>query len=156
MDYVWICRPGKSAKYEKEFLETNRIYLAWEGYDYDLSELTIRDEIKKVIISERNVTNRTTISNWSGMIWSFVNEMKKDDLVLIPGLKSKKYTLARITGEYEYKSVEFSLFHSREIEIINTNIERNIFPLEAQYSLGAFWTIFKTNKANEIINSLTH
>lgn len=148
---MWVCRPGQQGKYYDMFLEQNRIFLAWEGYRQDLSRMRTRDEFKALVVAEKNPDARTTISNWSGQLYSFCVEMQPGDYVLIPSRSSRTYVLAKIIGDYHYEGGT-KLPHSRAIEIIRKEIPRSSFQQSTQYSLGTFRTVFKVKQEEEVLN----
>lgn len=152
---MWVCRAGKKATFEKYVLTENRIFLPWEGFDTpSLPKLSLND-IRSLVGSTMKTENRTSISNWSGQLYSFVNEMKINDYVMIPSQHSIHYTLATITGEYEYNAVTASgLQHSHTIEILYKNIPRDIFSQSLIYSLGAFRTVFKIRQEDEALSTI--
>lgn len=147
---MWVCRPGQQGKYFDLFMEQSRIYLAWDGYRQDLSCMKTREEFKALVIAEKNPDARTTISNWSGQLYSFCVEMQIGDYVLIPSKGSRSYVLSRITGEYQYDE-RAKLPHSRTVKIIRKDIPRSAFEQSTQYSLGAFRTVFKVKQEEEIL-----
>ena len=50
---IWVCRPGKEGKYFPLFYKNSRIYLAWEGYNADLSSFKTRDEFRNIVKAEK-------------------------------------------------------------------------------------------------------
>ena len=147
---MWVCRPGQQGKYYNLFLSTERIYLAWDGYHRDFSGLATRNEFRDAVVEEKHPEARTTISNWSGQLYSFCVEMNVGDYVLIPSKGSQTYLLCILTGRYEFDATS-ELPHSRKIGIITKAIPREKFPQPIQYSLGAFRTVFKVKQEREII-----
>ncbi len=102
---MWVCRPGQQGKYYDLFLNTNRIYLAWNGYFQDFSGCTTRTEFRETGIAEKNPEARTTISNWAGQLYSFCVEMSFSDYVLIPSKASRTYLLCKVNGAYSSSNV---------------------------------------------------
>jgi restriction system protein len=152
---AWVMRAGKESVYLNKFVEGSRIYLPWEGYKVNLSKLDSREDFKQLVIKEKGDQNRTTISNWGGMLYSFSKEMEIGDCVLIPAKHSKSYILAKISEEYEFNSRDKDgLYHSRKIEIKKTDIPREIFSQQIIYSLGAFRTIFKVIYEDEVMDTI--
>ena len=147
---IWVCRPGKDGIYFPLFCESNRIYLAWEGYNTDLSHYKTLKDFRKLVITEKNPKANTSISNWACQLYSFCVDMQIGDYVMIPDKHSKKYTLATICGDYEYRKYD-ELLHSRKIKILVKDIPRSSFNKTVQYSLGAFRTVFKTRFEEEIL-----
>lgn len=148
---LWVCRPGKNAVHIQRFIEQKKIYLAWDGFCVDLISYDTREQFKELVKLEKSPTSRTSISNWSGQLYSFCKEMNVGDYVLIPYKSSKKYILASICGEYEYDEDD-ELHHSRSIKFIVDNIQRDLFPQNIQYSLGAFRTLFKVRQEKEVLD----
>ena len=147
---MWVCRPGKHSCYYDQVINNSELFLGWEGYDTDLSVLNRLDEFRSLVISEKDPDAPTTISNWAGQLYSFCLAMKVDDYVLIPAQSSRFYTLAILTGEYEYKKgAEFP--HTRKIRILKQRIDRDLFMKSMQYSLGAFRTVFKVKQEDEVL-----
>lgn len=147
---MWICRTGQKSLDISMFLDNNKIYLPWEGYNADFSEYTDLAEFRSIVIQEKNIENRTTISNWSSQLYQFVNGISIDDYVLIPGPQSRHYHLAKVVGNYTYSSDD-KYHHSRNIEFIVKDIPRDIFDQRTQYSLGAYRTLFKAKNEEYII-----
>lgn len=150
---MWICRTGQKALDIEMFLDNNKIYLPWEGYDEDYSKYVDLCEFRKIVINEKGIENRTTISNWSSQIFQFVNGISINDYVLIPGPQSRFYYLAKVTGGYVYSPTD-KYHHSRDIEFIVKDIPRKIFDQRTQYSLGAYRTLFKAKNEEYIIEKI--
>ena len=148
---MWVCRPGQQGKYYELFVATQRIYLAWDGYRKDFSGLMTRAEFKDVVVAEKNPEARTTLSNWSGQLFSFCVEMQNGDYVLIPSRNSRTYLLCQIAGNYEFDSAS-ELPHSRKVQIVSKPIPRDTFSQPIQYSLGAYRTVFRVKQEQEVLN----
>jgi len=151
---MWVCRAGKNAKYIDYYLETSKIYMPWLGFDCDLSLLANRAEFRRIVAEEMETDNRTSISNWSGQLLSFCNEMELQDYVIIPHAFSHNYTLGRVTGKYAYSKFDkYGLHHSREIEIIK-KVPREIFSQAMQYSLGAYRSLFRAKNEDMLLSRI--
>ena len=147
---IWVCRPGKHGSDFDEVQKYGDIFLGWEGYGKDLRSYTSRDQFKELVIAERNPAARTTISNWSGQLYSFCIDMQLGDYVLIPNKNAREFLLAKIDGEYRYEP-ERKYPHVRKITIIKEGIPRQDFSQATQYSLGAFRTVFKVKQEDEVL-----
>ena len=147
---MWVVRAGQKSIFYEKFIENQRIYIPWEGYRFSLKGITNKSEFRQIVEKEKKIENKTSISNWSGQLYSFVEQMKENDLVLIPTKGSHTYTLAKIKSEYFFSN-EDNLCHYRKIEIIEKAIPRSIFPQHIVYSLGTFRTIFKVKQEEEIL-----
>lgn len=154
---MWVCRPGKKAKYIEIFLENSSIYLTWENFDTDLSACHDRNEMKKVLKGFMNTDNRVSIANWAGQAYSFCCEMKIGDYVLIPNTGGREYIFAQIVGNYTYiPNSKNGLYHCRKIKILRRNISKNIFNQETKYSLGAFRTLFKVKNEEYVLDRINN
>lgn len=152
---MWVCRAGQKAIYLDYFLENSRIYLVWQGFRSNLRNYESRYDYRELVMKEKNTDNHTSVSNWSGQLFSFCHEMCVGNYVIIPHERSRKYCLAKITGIYEYdENDERGLFHSHQIEIINDSIPKELFDQTIQYSLGAFRTIFRAKNEDEILRRI--
>lgn len=150
---IWVCRSGKNSIYLDYYLDTSKIYLAWDGFKSDLKRYNEIDDYKFLVIQEKGEASRTSVSNWAGQLNTFCYVMKAGDYVLIPHVGSGAYTLARITGDYEYNDAnDKGLWHSRKIEILKIGVPRELFSKQIQYSLGAYRTIFKVKAEEEVLN----
>ena len=152
---LWVVRAGQKSRFINSIIENSEIYLPWEGYRYPLNTCITADEYREIVKKEKGTENRTSVSNWSGQINSFVNEIKIGDYVLIPMFKSREYVLATVSGEYTFNDKnENGMYHSRKINIMHTRIPANIFSQPVRYSLGAFRTIFKVKQDVDVLKSI--
>lgn len=148
---MWIVRAGIDSPFYDKFINSQKIYLAWEGeYDLDLSDYEDRDDFKAIVAAETRSTCKSAIAGWASQLIAFSKGMQIDDYVLIPSKFSRTFCLAKISGDYEYDEYDYDgLYHSRNITILTTDIPRNIFPQSITRSLGAFRTIFKAKPEHE-------
>lgn len=148
---MWFCRAGKQSEYYDYYMSCQKIFFPSTEYNVNLKNLEWI-EYRDVVSQEIHTYNRTTISNLACQLKYFVEDMKKDDYVLIPqGSKNGEhlYTLAVITGGYNYNK-DAKLHHSHSIRVVLTDISKNVFPQEIQYSLGTYRTIFHLKKEEKI------
>ena len=152
---MWVIRAGQDALYYKKYIEAKRVYIPWDGYHLDLSGIRTREAYRSLVEREKQADSRTSVSNWAGQLFSFVEEMKVGDFVLIPTKGSHTYALGKITSDYEYQDDESDcLYHSRNIEILDEDIPRSIFSQSIIYSLGAFRTLFKAKSESDILSTI--
>ena len=150
---MWVCRAGFKAMYFNQFIQEEKIYLAWKGFDIDFRTLKNMQEIRDLVRAEMESDNNTSISNWSGQLKTFYEGMHIGDSVVIPHVSSKAYTLVKITGDYSYeKDSLIGLHHSRKISLVKVGVPKNVFTQSLNYSLGAYRTIFKVKHEEEIMN----
>lgn len=149
---MWLVRAGRASVYFEKFIMDKKVYLPWEGYRFDLSQYETLKDFRTIVEKEKNTTNRTSVSNWSAQLFSFVQAMKPGDYVLIPSKGSHKYVLSRIVSDYMYSENDSeNLVHSRAIDIIYNDIPKDIFPQGILYSLGTFRTIFNVKQEESIL-----
>lgn len=153
---VWVCRAGKNSIYLDTFLKTKKVYLPWEGFKVDLKQYSDREQLSKLVKAEKGDVARTSIANWSGQLYTFSQVMQVGDSVLIPHTGSRFYTLCKVTSDYNFcDSDENELWHSRDIEILVTDIPRDVFSQSMRYSLGAYRTVFKVKDEEELLTTIT-
>ncbi len=152
---MWVIRAGQNSGFYDKYLKDSRVYIPWDGYRFDLSEIEDRASFRAVVEKEKKTENRTSVSNWAGQLFTFTKEISTGDYVLIPSKGSRSYCLAKIAGDYSFDEKDSDkLYHSRPIEILMTDIPRDIFSQSIIYSLGAFRTIFKAKHEDEIMNMI--
>ena len=152
---IWVCRAGRSSIHLDTFLRTHRVYLPWDGFKVDLKQFSDLEQLKALVRNEKGNVAPTSISNWSGQIFSFSQGMRIGDYVLIPHRGSRYYTFGKITGDYSFcDSDENGLWHSRSIEILEDNIPREVFSQSMRYSLGAYRTVFKVRDEEELLTTI--
>lgn len=147
---IWVCRPGEHSKDYDMVKKHNDIFLGWSGYKVDLHKLRSMESFRELVIAEKHPTAPTTISTWAGQLYSFCCEMKPNDYVLIPNIKSREFMLAVIDGDYRYESHR-KYPHVRRIRVIREGIPRSSFSQATQYSLGAYRTVFKVKQQEEVL-----
>ena len=150
---MWICRSGSTRQLIENSVHDRKIFLAWDGYNVDLSKYRTKEDVCRVIAEEKGINNRKSISNWYRQIYSFVFDMQIGDYVMIPFNHSRQYVLAKIASNYSFDPNNTkNLYHSRDIEIIHENVFREWFPQTVQFSLNAFKTVYKVKVENEVID----
>lgn len=150
---MWVCRSGENNCFFEEIAKNKRIYIPWLGYDYNFSQYKTVQAFREIVAKEKNSYNKTSISNWSSQLDIFCNKMRIGDYVIVPGKDKAKYVLAKIIGEYQYNR-DSLLKHSRQIEVIMTDIDINIFSQDIVYSLRAYRSIFRVSHEEAILSTL--
>ena len=152
---MWVIRAVQNALHYDKYIQNSKVYIPWDGYKLDLSEIKSRSDFRTVVEKEKGTDNRTSVSNWAGQLYTFTQEIENGDFVLIPSKGSHTYCLAKITGDYRFdKNQKDKLYHSRDIEILQKDIPRSVFSQSVIYSLGAFRTIFKAKHEDEIVKTI--
>lgn len=153
---MWVCRAGKNAVFLDYYIDTSRIYLAWDGFNIDLNTITQAKDFKTIVSIEKKTDNPTSVSNWASQLNSFTYEIQKNDYVLIPYMNSRSFALVQVTGPYEYDEYnEKKLFHTHKVKVIATCIPREIFPQSIQYGLRAYRTVYKVKNEVMILDRIS-
>jgi len=150
-DNVWMVRAGKRGRLSNEFLEKKIVAISC-GDIGNISTISTRKELKKIIKEVNPNEKEKTINSWAGQIYQFLVNFKKDrDYVLTYDSKSREYHLGKIVGDYEYNKDLIEFEHIRRIKWFE-KISRDNLSSSTRYSLGAGLTIFNLNDAvkNEI------
>lgn len=152
---MWVFRAGKDGALYDCVIKNSQVFLPWDGYHEDLSNYETMSEFRKLVEREKGTTNRTSVSNWASQLMIFAKTSKAGDCVLIPAHRSKHYTLAKISGDYEYiKDNEEMLRHTRKIIVIDELIPREVFSQEVKYMLGAYRTVFKIKNEGLVLQQI--
>lgn len=153
---IWVCRAGRNSIYLDTFLRTHKVYLPWEGFKVNLKPFSSREQLKIIVRNEKGDVARTSISNWAGQLYTFSQEMQVGDYVLIPHKASRFFSLAKVLSDYRFCDCdENGLWHSRDIEILDAEIPREVFSQSMRYSLGAYRTVFKVRDEEELLTTIT-
>jgi len=144
---IWLVRAGSSGEYETKFLEDGKIYLTWDGFNLDLSDIKSRTELTKNLSSTYPDAKKNTVKNWNSQIWQFVKEIVPGDWVVLPSKKKASIHIGEIKGGYvaNPKGPD-PFFHYRDIKWFATDIPRNNFAQDLLYSFGAFKTICQISR----------
>ncbi len=152
---MWLIRAGRNSIYYDAILESQRVFLPWNGYHYDFKAIKTKEELRLAVGNEKCTDNRTSVATWVGQILDFVQKIQIGDYVLIPSKGSHTYVLATVTGDYEYNADQNEcLQHCRSIKVLIKDFPRDALSQQIQYSLGAFRTVFRVKYEDEILRSI--
>ncbi|MBU3179820.1 hypothetical protein [Clostridium psychrophilum] len=131
---LWLVRTNpENTNRMKEFLENNIIAIGWSNL------LDLTDMSKSEILAELSKNNYSCSNVKLGVINHFVNNMKVDDLCIIPN--GEKIYIAKVTSSYYYDAGKANdgYPHQRKVEFINKDnpISRASLPEATRKSLGA-------------------
>lgn len=142
----WVLRAGKNGKYVDDFINNERIYICWDGYNKNLNLCDSHEDFVELAKNEDDNDTKVAIRNRASQLEYFCLEMQVGDYVLIPKARSKRFLLAKVIGDYEYLDKNNIFVHSRKIEIMIKDIDSDIFPQNIKYSLGAYRNLFHVGK----------
>lgn len=151
---MWVCRTGKDDIYKYILIEREMLYFPWESFNIDLSKLEYT-QIKSLVKDIKKTENETSLSNWSGQLNNFVNDISIGDYVIVPMKKSSEFMLLQVIGEYEFdKKGVSNLHHRHKVKILIPSIPKQVFDINTWYSLRAYRTIFKVRDEKEVLESI--
>lgn len=150
MTNYWMCRPAPAGKSRmKEFLDHEVLAIGWSNLG-DLSTKN-RDEIKGLLEHEGYTSYE--LGRAYASVDIFVNQMAKNDLVLVPD--GDTIHLCRITGDYAFEArrVADDWPHQRSVQWL-TAVERSNLPIPVRNSLKARTTAVALQAHAAAIDSL--
>ena len=146
---LWLVRMGQAGEHRQKFFQDNRIYLTWEGTNYDLKSLGDRPAIINRLRELMPDAKLGKLRNHAGQIWPFLHEMAVGDWVVIPDKPNPTINIAEITGDYQFDSTaEDPYYHYREIKWIAQDIARANFDQDIQFSINAAMTICRIQRGD--------
>jgi restriction system protein len=140
---LWLIRAGRYGEHEQQFLNTNRIYLTWNGLEnYDLSKIQSYDKIKDILRQTYPNNPEGKLNNHAGQIKAFILSMQVGDWIVLP-LKSKPaIAMGKIKSEFHYDPQGDPRYRfSREVDWFEQGVPRSSFDQDLLYSFGAAQTI---------------
>ncbi len=145
---LWMVRAGKTGEYENKYLQDQKIYLTWDGFDYDLDKIKNWEEL----LEQLNIyfaEKPKTIQNWASQVWAFAKEIKQGDWVVLPSKFQATLHFGVVTSHYQFHATnEDPYFHSLDIDWFAIDVPRTLFDQDILYSLGAFLTVCRIRRDN--------
>lgn len=155
---VWLVRAGSSGEREDFALKNSVAVIGWDDLA-DLSKVKTKEELFKKIKITYTDEKLRTLQNWSNQLWSFIDGIKVDDLVVLPLKSQPAIAVGEVKGNYHFnKDTPSDAHHSRPVKWIKTDISRSRFDQDLLYSMGAFLTVcrIKRNNAEERIKAVVY
>ncbi len=106
-----------------------------------LQGVQTKDDLAALYASAYPDASKPTAANYVGQLWSLLDRMSDDDLVVMPLKTTGTIAVGQITGPYEYRSdLGPDLTHVRPVAWTTTDVPRDAFDQDLLYSFGAFLT----------------
>ena len=140
---LWLVRGGKHGEYESLALERKLAIIEWNLPD--LSGLTDRQELRRLLEENYPETPPKSLSNWESQLWPFVSVMQKGDLVAMPLKGRPAVAVGRVSGPYCRPAGMGEGYHGRPVEWF-AEIPRDSIGQDLRYSLGAFMTVCRIER----------
>jgi restriction system protein len=145
---VWTVKGGKHGERDERCLEDGVIGGGWERIP-DLSTVGSKEALAGVCEENEPDWSAKTRSNYVGQLWSLRERMQEGELVALPLKTSGTVAVGRISGPYAYRTDLGDDFkHSRPVEWLAKEVERDAFDQDLLYSFGAFLTIGRVQREN--------
>lgn len=153
---VWMVRAGRDGQREEFALQQGLAVIGWDELP-DLSAVSSRAEVETLIAAALPDAKPKSVLNYAVQVWSFVNRIGDDDLVILPLKTRGAIAVGKPTGDYEFRSGNPpGARHVRPVTWIRDDIPRTAFDQDLLYSLGAFMTVcqIRRNNAEERIKAI--
>jgi restriction system protein len=145
---VWTLKGGKHVERDERCLEHGVIGGGWEKIP-DLSNVKSKEDLSAVTEQAEPDWSSRTRSNYVGQLWSLRERMEEGELVALPLKSSGTVAVGRINGPYAYRDDLGADFkHTRGIEWLAKEVERDAFDQDLLYSFGAFLTVGRVHREN--------
>jgi restriction system protein len=143
---VWTVKGGRHGEREERCLEHGVIGGGWEAIP-DLSEVDSKESLATLCEQAEPGWSAKTRSNYVGQLWSLRERMGDGEIVALPMKTSGTVAIGRIAGPYAYRDDLGADFkHTRSVEWLATEVERDAFDQDLLYSFGAFLTVGRVQR----------
>ena len=138
---LWCIKGGRTGEREQRMIEHSVIAIGWETLG-DLSTCSDKDELMIKYQEAFPDAARRRTAHHVGQLYSFVNRIKIDDLVVVPLKTQSAIAIGEIKSDYLF-SEEYGqdMLHIRKVAWIRTDLPRTAFDQDLLYSFGAFMTV---------------
>jgi restriction system protein len=154
-----LVRAGSKGEQEYSALKNGVVTINWNELP-DLSPIHSREELKSLYEKVYPGEKKMAEANMVGQIWSFINNIKVGDHVVLPLKFTPAIAIGKVKGPYEYRNdLGDDVLHTRPVEWIKTDIPRTRFDQDILYSFGAFMTVCQVQRNNaeqRVLEVLNH
>jgi len=159
----WAVRLGEGGKYVAHAKKGNYIAIGWNELgnlnwltDKRIPHKRLEKRLEKGLKDKVGLDSPISIGLSKGMVWNFVREMKKNDLVLVPDPVNRKILVGRIVGPYTYKK-EWGdgcyYAHRRKVDWIK-EVDKDQVPEKLKEALNSWLTVFSLDNYRRQIDEL--
>ncbi len=92
---LWMVRAGRHGEQEDTALREGVVTIGWKEMP-SLSGIKAKEELEKLYVKTYPDAKKMTIANEVGQLWTFMNKMKKGDLVALPLKKQAAIAIGKI------------------------------------------------------------
>jgi len=145
---VWTVKGGRHGERDERCLDQGVIGGGWEKIP-DLGGVVSREALAAVCEESEPDWSAKTRSNYVGQLWSLRERMQEGELVALPLKTTGTVAIGRIAGPYAYRhDLGADFRHTRPVDWLAKEVERDAFDQDLLYSFGAFLTIGRVQREN--------
>ena len=127
------------------------IAIGWDKLG-DLSKLTATRDAFKTAVAAAYDAKPGAIPVNAGILFRFVHEMKKGDIVVYPSKPDRMVNLGVVESDYTFDNASVQAYPNRRRVKWLRQLPRTDFSADALHEIGAFITLFKvSNNADEFL-----
>jgi restriction system protein len=132
-------------------IEKGFIAIGWDELG-DLSKIEATREAFKARLTSTYNSKPGAVPVNAGVLFRFVHEMKKGDLIVYPSKPNRMVNLGTVDGDYIFDSSNVESYPNRRRVKWLRQMPRTEFSADALHEIGSFITLFKiSNNADEFI-----
>ena len=148
---LWVVRGGREGIFESTAVEEDKMALGWDRVD-DLDGFKNKAAILERLKEEYPNTHKATLSKWAGQLYMFANEIRAEDMVVMPCIGKDHVFIGVVDGEYGFDPNPDAKFrHLRPVRWKKEPVPRNVFKRDLLSSFNSMGTIFEV-KRNDALN----
>lgn len=143
---IWVVRAGRYGEREDQALEEGLCFIGW-GEMPDLNSFKSRDDVQKKLAEIYPDRKEGTHKNHAIQIWTFLDSIKKGDIIALPLKNRPAIAFGEATDDYIYlpENPEDAR-HAKKVKWIGEPILRSRFDQDLKYSFGASQTVFSVHR----------
>lgn len=100
---AWLIRAGRNGEREAFVLENGLAVGGWGGIP-DLSGISSRGEMKRLVRRMLPGKSKMTVANYSGQLWALRAHVRTGDLIVLPRKKTGQIAIGVVTRAYWHRN----------------------------------------------------
>ena len=139
---AWLVRGGERGEREEVALREGLAIVGWEELG-DISGCGSREGIREVLRQTYPEVADNVISNWTGQLWRFSEQIRPGDIVVMPlHTRAGQVAIGQVSGPYEYRHEESPGFRQvRTVKWLRTDLPREAFRPDLRASISSLLTV---------------
>ena len=138
---AWVVRGAGIS--EEEALATGMLAVRFSEAG-DLANVQTLDEMRAMRRESHPEETNPKINNAAGQLWSFKEDIKVDDLIIMPCKKRPTVAIGQMSGEYRHRpEAPEGYVHGREVTWINTGVRRASLQPDLQKEMNFNRTVYR-------------